>query len=121
MYVNRGLIIAARNEAELAGVLAHEMSHVALRHGTNQASKAYLGQTALSILGGLLGKKSSTAQIVNAVGGFGLNAAFLKFSRDDELRVRSATVTLRTSTAADTATGSTATCPGTPEPSFRPA
>jgi Zn-dependent protease with chaperone function len=84
MYVNRGLITAARNEAELAGVLAHEMSHVALRHGTNQASKAYLGQTGLSILGGLLGKKSSTSQIVNAVGGFGLNAAFLKFSRDDE-------------------------------------
>ena len=84
MYVNRGLINAARNEAELAGVLAHEMSHVALRHGTNQSSKAYLGQTGLSILGGLLGKKSSTSQIVNAVGGFGLNAAFLKFSRDDE-------------------------------------
>lgn len=84
MYVNRGLIAAARNEAELAGVLAHEMSHVALRHGTNQSSKAYLGQAGLSILGGLLGQKSSTSQIVNAVGGFGLNAAFLKFSRDDE-------------------------------------
>ena len=33
MYVNRGLVEAARSEAELAGVLAHEMSHVALRHG----------------------------------------------------------------------------------------
>lgn len=86
MYVNRGLITAARSEAELAGVLAHEMSHVALRHGTNQASKAYLGQAGLGILGGLLGKKSSTSSIVNAVGGFGLNAAFLKFSRDDELQ-----------------------------------
>jgi Zn-dependent protease with chaperone function len=86
MYVNRGLITAARSEAELAGVLAHELSHVALRHGTNQASKAYLGQAGLSILGGLFGKKSSTASIVNAVGGFGLNAAFLKFSRDDELK-----------------------------------
>lgn len=85
MYVHRGLITAARTEAELAGVLAHEMSHVALRHGTNQASKAYLGQAGLSILGGLFGKRSSTSQIVNAVGGFGLNAAFLKFSRDDEL------------------------------------
>jgi len=41
MYVNRGLFEAARSEAELAGVLAHEMSHVALRHGTHQASKAY--------------------------------------------------------------------------------
>jgi beta-barrel assembly-enhancing protease len=85
MYVNRGLFEAARSEAELAGVLAHEMSHVALRHGTHQASKAYLGQGGLGILGGLLGKKGgNTSKIVNAVGGLGLNAAFLKFSRDDE-------------------------------------
>lgn len=84
MYVNRGLITTARNEAELAGVLAHEMAHVALRHGTNQASKAYLAQAGLGILGGLLGSKGGTSRIVNAVGGFGLNAVFLKFSRDDE-------------------------------------
>jgi beta-barrel assembly-enhancing protease len=84
MYVNRGLITAARSEAELAGVLAHEMAHVALRHGTNQASKSYLGQAGLSILGGLLGKKSTSSQIINSIGGVGLNAAFLKFSRDDE-------------------------------------
>jgi Zn-dependent protease with chaperone function len=85
MYVNRGLVTAARSEAELAGVLAHEMSHVVLRHGTEQASKAYLGQAGLSLLGGLVGKRGSTSsQIINAVGGFGLNAAFLKFSRADE-------------------------------------
>ena len=85
MYVNRGLVEAARSEAELAGVLAHEMSHVALRHGTHQASKAYLSQAGLGILGGLLGKnEGNTSKIVNAVGGLGLNAAFLKFGRDDE-------------------------------------
>ena len=85
MYVNRGLFEAARSEAELAGVLAHEMAHVALRHGTHQASKAYLGQAGLGILGGLLGKNGgNTAKIVNAVGGLGLNAVFLKFSRDAE-------------------------------------
>ena len=85
MYVNRGLFEAARSEAELAGVLAHEMAHVALRHGTHQASKAYLAQAGLGILGGLLGKNGgNTAQIVNAVGGLGLNAVFLKFSRDAE-------------------------------------
>ena len=85
MYVNRGLFEAARSEAELAGVLAHEMSHVALRHGTHQASKAYLSQAGLGILGGLLGKNGgNTAKIVNAIGGLGLNAAFLKFGRDDE-------------------------------------
>src|SRR5688572_13157689 len=84
MYVNRGLVTTAKNEAELAGVLAHEMSHVILRHGTEQASKAYLGQAGLSLLGGLLGKSGTPSQIINAVGGFGLNAAFLKFSRSDE-------------------------------------
>ena len=85
MYVNRGLVEAARSEAELAGVLAHEMAHVALRHGTHQASKAYLSQAGLGILGGLLGKNgNNTSQIVNAVGGLGLNALFLKFSRDAE-------------------------------------
>jgi len=56
MYLNRGLIEAAANEGQLAGVIAHEMAHVALRHGTNQASKAYLGQTGLGLLGGLIGK-----------------------------------------------------------------
>lgn len=85
MYVNRGLIEAARNEAELAGVLAHEMAHVALRHGTHQASKAYLGQAGIGLLGGLLGRGGgNTEQIINAVGGLGLNAVFLKHSRGDE-------------------------------------
>ena len=85
MYVNRGLIEAARSEAELAGVLAHEMSHVALRHGTHQASKAYLSQAGLGILGGLLGRNGGNASnIVNAIGGLGLNVVFLKFGRDDE-------------------------------------
>lgn len=86
MYVYRGLITASRSEAELAGVLAHEMAHVALRHGTNQASTAYLAKGGLSILGGLLGKGSSgsTNSMLNAIGGVGLNTAFLKFSRTAE-------------------------------------
>ncbi len=85
MYINRGLIEAADSEAELAGVMAHEISHVGLRHGTNQASKAYLAQAGLGLLGALLGGGGgSTEQIIGAVGGFGLNATFLKFSRDAE-------------------------------------
>ncbi|HJT29427.1 MAG TPA: M48 family metallopeptidase [Pyrinomonadaceae bacterium] len=51
MYVNRGMIEAARTEGEMAGVMAHEISHVALRHGTAQASKAQK----YSILGGIAG------------------------------------------------------------------
>ncbi len=86
VYINRGVIDNARNEGELAGVMAHEISHVALRHGTHQASKAYLAQAGISILGGILGNKvgQGTAQIINAIGGFGLNALFLKYSRDIE-------------------------------------
>jgi Zn-dependent protease with chaperone function len=83
MYVNRGLIEAAASEGELAGVMAHEIGHVALRHGTNQASKAYLAQTGLGVLAGLFGG-GTTADIVGVVGGFGLNATFLKFSRTAE-------------------------------------
>ena len=86
IYLNRGIIDNARNEGEVAGVLAHEIAHVALRHGTHQASKAYAAQAGLQILGGLLGGRvgQNTAQILNTVGGVGLNALFLKFSRELE-------------------------------------
>jgi hypothetical protein len=85
MYVYRGLVEAAATEGELAGVLAHEMAHVALRHGTNQASKAYLAQAGLGLLGGLIGGDDGRPdKIVSAIGGVGLNALFLKYSRDAE-------------------------------------
>src|SRR3989337_1871433 len=58
IYINRGILEAADNEAQLAGVLAHEIAHVALRHGTNQASKAYVAQAPLAVLGGVLGSNS---------------------------------------------------------------
>ncbi len=85
LYLNRGLIEAAENEGQLAGVMAHEMAHVALRHGTNQASKAYMAQNGLSLLGGVLREDDhSTDQQIALVGGFGLNTLFLKFSRAGE-------------------------------------
>jgi len=86
VYINRGIIDNARNEGEVAGVVAHEIAHTALRHGTHQASKAYGAQAGLQILGGLLGGRvgGNTAQILNTVGGIGLNALFLKYSRDLE-------------------------------------
>jgi hypothetical protein len=86
IYVNRGVLEQARNDGEVAGVLAHEISHVALRHGTHQASKAYLAQAGIGILGGILsgGKSGGVGNIINAVGGIGLNALFLRYSRDIE-------------------------------------
>lgn len=86
IYLNRGIIENSRTEGEVAGVLAHEIAHSALRHGTHQASKAYAAQAGLQILGGLLGGRvgNNTAQILNTVGGIGLNALFLKFTRELE-------------------------------------
>jgi len=85
LYLNRGLIEAARSEGQLAGVMAHEMAHVALRDGTNQASEAYLAQAGLGVVGGLAGgKSSSTPKASGAVGGFGLDTLYLKFTRTDE-------------------------------------
>lgn len=84
LYIHRGILEAADNEAELAGVIGHEISHVALRHGTNQASKQYLAQAPLAILGGFLGKNSVGAILTQIGTGFALNSVLLKYSRDDE-------------------------------------
>jgi predicted Zn-dependent protease len=85
MYVNRGLIQAARNESELAAVLAHEMAHVAERHGTEQATKAYGAQAGVGLLGQLLGGRDHRLGIPEQlIGSLGLNALFMKFSRGAE-------------------------------------
>jgi predicted Zn-dependent protease len=83
VYVHRGAIEAADNEAQLAGVMGHEIGHVILRHGTNQATKAQLGQGFLGILGAVLGN-GAVGQIVSTGGGFLANSVFLKYSRDAE-------------------------------------
>jgi len=84
IYINRGVIEAADNEAQLAGVMAHEIAHVALRHGTNQASKAYAAQVPLSILGGLVGSNSVGAMLAQLGAGFAVNSILLKYSRTAE-------------------------------------
>ena len=55
IFVNLGTIQAADNEAQLAGVMAHEISHVVQRHGTRAASKQMGAQLPIAILGGILG------------------------------------------------------------------
>ena len=85
MFVNAGAIAAARNEGELAGVMAHEISHVALRHGTNQATKAYIAKAGLDVLSGIVGgNDTDLGQVINTIGGAGANALFLKFGRTAE-------------------------------------
>jgi predicted Zn-dependent protease len=85
MYVHRGTIEAARTEGELAGVMAHEMSHVALRHGTAQATKADkvgFGQLAGAIAGVVVGGNLGGAIAQGTQ--LGMSTAFLRFSRDYE-------------------------------------
>ncbi len=81
-FVNRGLIEAAHSEGEMAGAIAHEISHVALRHGTAQAAKAQkyqVGAAAVGILGAILG-----APAAGQLGQMGIGAYFLKYSREYE-------------------------------------
>jgi hypothetical protein len=82
MYVNRGMIEAARNEGEMAGVMAHELSHVALRHGTAQATKAQK----YSVLAGVAGIAGAIlgGPAVGQIGQAAVGAYFLKFSREYE-------------------------------------
>lgn len=85
IYVNRGTIEAAQNEAELAGVIAHETGHVVMRHGTHQASQMMLAQAPLSILGGMLGSSGSLLGQLAQMGiGFGANSVLLHNSRSAE-------------------------------------
>jgi len=80
-YVDSGLILAADNEAELAGVMAHEIAHVAARHATKNMTRAQIWNMAsvpLIFIGGPVG------YAVSEVAGLAVPLSFLKFSRDAE-------------------------------------
>ena len=83
VFVNLGTIQAADNEAQLAGVMAHEISHVVQRHGTRAASKQMMAQFPLAILGGIMGK-GALSQMAQAGISFGVGSYFLKNSRSAE-------------------------------------
>jgi beta-barrel assembly-enhancing protease len=84
MFVFTGLVTSADNEAQLAGVMAHEMSHVILRHGTNQASKANLLRIPAILAATIAGNGSLLGQLAQLGIGLGFNSVLLKFSRTDE-------------------------------------
>ena len=83
MFINTGLLKAVDSEAQLAGVMGHEMSHVILRHGTNQASKSELIQLP-AILGSRMAGGSLAGQLAQLGIGLGANSVLLKFSRTAE-------------------------------------
>src|ERR1700752_1941553 len=81
-YVNKGLILAADNEAELAGVMAHEIPHVPARHAVENQTKASLLEYAA--LGGSIFLGGIPGMIYQNTAGIGLLGIFMKFSRGAE-------------------------------------
>jgi beta-barrel assembly-enhancing protease len=85
MFIYTGLLKATDNEAQLAGVMGHEMSHVILRHGTHEATKANGISLLAGGIGAMLGGSGSLAgKLAQAGLGLGANSVILKFSRDAE-------------------------------------
>ena len=84
MYVNRGMIEAARNEGEMAGVMAHEISHVALRHATAQATKQGSVGNQLGTIGLILGGMILGGETGAQAGAIVASAWQTKYSRDYE-------------------------------------
>ncbi|MGH9907924.1 MAG: M48 family metallopeptidase, partial [Pyrinomonadaceae bacterium] len=81
-YVNKGLVLAADNEAELAGVMAHEIAHVAARHAAENERKGQVMQYGLLIPAIIFG--GGIGQAIYQGGGFGALLGFMKFSRGAE-------------------------------------
>jgi predicted Zn-dependent protease len=80
IYLTRGILAQLNNEAELMGILGHEMGHIAARHSVSQQSKQQLGQ--LLLIGGMIASQKFAQYAEYAMQGMQL--LFLKFSRDDE-------------------------------------
>jgi predicted Zn-dependent protease len=80
IYITRGILAYLGNEAELAGVMGHEIGHVTARHSVRQITRQELAQIGLgvgSVLSPTLGQLGNLAES-------GLSLVFLRFSRDDE-------------------------------------
>lgn len=85
MFLNRGMLEAGKSEGEIAGVMAHEIAHVALRHGTAQATKGekfQIGAIAGQVLGAIVG--GAAGSIISQGSQLGLGTYFLKYGREYE-------------------------------------
>jgi predicted Zn-dependent protease len=83
VWIHRGVMHAATNESQVAGVLAHEIAHVAQRHAADQLTKMMVTNWGLTVLGAVLGNTGGAGS-AQVAAGLLANGVFLKFSRDDE-------------------------------------
>nr|HEV7953752.1 M48 family metallopeptidase [Candidatus Acidoferrales bacterium] len=84
VYIYRGIIEDADDEAQLAGVMAHEISHVALRHGTNQATRKEMSSGLFGMLGGVVGGGSVSSITSELGGGVIAGSVLVKYTRTSE-------------------------------------
>ncbi len=84
MFVNRGMIEAAKNEGEMAGVMAHEIAHVALRHGTANATKQSSPLNQILGIGAILGGAILAGEAGAQLGAMGVQAWMTRYSREYE-------------------------------------
>lgn len=83
IWIHRGVLHAATNESQVAGVLAHEVAHIGQRHAADQLTKGIMANLGLGLLGAVLGNGGG-ANAAQMAAAFLTNGVFLKFSRDDE-------------------------------------
>lgn len=83
VWVNRGAIQAAGTESQLAGILAHEVAHVAQRHAAQQLSNMIVTNMGMTLFSALLGN-TGAAMAANIAARYVAGGTFLKFGRDDE-------------------------------------
>ncbi len=84
VWIHRGIIGAAANESQLAGVMAHEIAHIAERHAADQITKQLLANGLLGLLGAMLGNDGGGARTAQIGAQVLANGYLLKFGRDDE-------------------------------------
>src|SRR5215467_13022544 len=85
IYIYRGLIQIASSDDELAAILAHEIGHVASRHGTAQLTRQLIVQAPIAIAAGLTATEAWKEQLSKLGISLGVDAPFLRYSRDQEL------------------------------------
>jgi beta-barrel assembly-enhancing protease len=84
VWIHRGILHAAADESQMAGVLAHEIAHIAQRHAADQITKQLVANGFLGLLGAILGNDPGAARTAQIGAQILAGGYMLKFSRDDE-------------------------------------